>query len=260
MKTITGFFIAVILTGCAQRKQPLPSPPLPIFVGAIAKIKESIAPVVCVHQDPNSLADSILDSVEGTAFFLRTDGTFATAGHVVQALTATTRRSPCRRSALYLPVEGWGAKGITFRVKFFFFSSVDCTRDDTIDIAVCRSPDDIRQRIGRDPAHVALNTTLQDDGTAIAFTGFPLNNVIPITSRGFTAAYRATADGSDPGELIIDKPGWPGASGSTVYIENGDVVGLVVQRGIGDAIGITISRPASLIERVLAKRQQSQKN
>ncbi|MGA3236900.1 MAG: serine protease [Bryobacteraceae bacterium] len=258
ISVFVSVFVSFMTIGCAtQRRTPLslsPKPEPADFIKTIAKIKESIAPVVCVHPNPNVPNEWILDSVEGTAFFLRIDGTFVTAGHVVRDFTIPTRARPCQRSAIYLPNEGWQSRVTDFRVRYFFFIQTDCTRDEAIDIAICRSPNNIRQELGRDPVPVVLNTVLQEDGVPAAFSGFPLNLVLPLTSQGSVAAYRGTTDDQGPRELVIDKGNWGGASGSPIYLEDGAVIGILLERGIGESAGITIGRPASFIERMLSTR------
>lgn len=253
-----GIGICSLLGGCAIRRSPT-SVPLavpPNFISTIAQIKESVVPVVCIHS-PRPGAEATLASVEGTAFFVRADGTFATAGHVVRDLTAPNRQTPCEQAAIYIPVGGWQPTAVTFRVQYFHFAPANCTRDDTLDLAICKTTRNIKEVRGSDPRPVELETVLQPDGTPAAFTGFPLQYIVPITSRGFIATYRNTSDKMGPRELIIDKPNWPGASGSPIFLENGRVIGIILQRGIGNALGITIGRPAAFLERVLAQRRQN---
>lgn len=49
--------------------------------------------------------------------------------------------------------------------------------------------------------------------------------------------------------MLVDKNNWPGASGSPIYLEDGRVIGVLVQRGIGinDAAGLTLGRVSKLI-------------
>lgn len=253
---------AIVLIGCGRvhtiATRP-PSPPPPQYISTIARIKHSVVPVVCVQlPQPNIRNEPALTSVEGTAFFVRADGTFATADHVIRDLTAPKRPTACEQAAIYIPEGGWQPRAPNFSVQYFYFSAADCTRDEGFDIAVCRCARRIRDFVGRDPEPVTLETALQEDGTPAAFTGFPLQQILPITSRGFTAAYRDIRDDRGPRELVVDKTTWPGASGSPIYLENGMVIGILLQRGIGDGAGITIGRPASFIEGLLAQRQQGQ--
>jgi hypothetical protein len=232
-------------------------PAEPTFTEAIAQIKRSVTPVVCIQlPGPGGPVEPTLVSVEGTAFFLRTDGSFATAGHIIRDLTNPSRVTKCPTAAIYLPRNGWQPRAANFRIEYFYFSAADCTRDDDLDIAVCRCPRNIKGVLNEDPRPVRLNTAIQDDGAPAAFTGFPLSTVVPLTSRGFTAAYRGALNEVDgPRELVIDKSAWPGASGSPIYLEDGSVIAIVIQRGIGDAAGMLMGRPAFFIDRLLSQRQ-----
>jgi hypothetical protein len=122
------------------------------------------------------------------------------------------------------------------------------------DIAICKIVRGIRPVLGREPNPVTLDTELKDDGTPIAFTGFPLSYAVPITSRGFTSGYSDTRDEKGPRDLIIDKSAWPGVSGSPIFLENGAVVGILVRRGIDNGSGLAMGRPASFIAKVLSQR------
>ncbi len=262
MRTSGIIFTIGVLSGCAHVPPVLPpaAPTPPNFINSIAQIKRSVVPVVCVRPQQGN-ADLTLVSVEGSAFFLLRDGTFVTAGHVVRDLTNPTRQITCPTSAIFIPEGGWQPRAVNFRVQYFFFSQANCTRDEGLDIAICRAPRDIRQTMGNDPQPVALDTTLQEDGTPAAFTGFPqtpLSFRVPVTSRGFIAAYAETVDESGPRQLFFDKTTWPGASGSPIYLENGKVVAILLARGTGDGAGVTIGRPALFIERLLAQGQQAQ--
>jgi hypothetical protein len=226
------------------------------FVDAVSLTKKSVAPVVCVDKESIRTSEVKLDSIEGTAFFLRADGTFATAGHVVQGLTSPNRSTPCQAAAIYLPMHDWKPRATKFRVGYFPFSASNCTMSEDFDIAICKSVRDIRPVLGREPSAVTLDTELKDDGTQVAFTGFPLSSAVPLTSRGFTSGYSNTRDEKGPRDLIIDKSAWPGASGSPIYLENGTVIGILLVRGINNGSGLTWGRPASFIEKVLAQRDK----
>jgi S1-C subfamily serine protease len=249
-----GIFLS--LCGC-RRVPPFVAAPIqiaPSFISATARIKRSVIPVVCAHfsQPGNNIT---LDSIEGTAFFVRSDGMFATANHVITGLTNPARRSPCQISAIYVPLVGWQPRVVNQRAHYSFFTAAFCTVDANIDVAVCGPIPDVVQSNSAPPDPVSFESALQDDGTPTAFTGFPLGSPSPVTSRGFTAAYRDAQDERGPRELIIDKTAWPGASGSPIYIEDGRVIGIVLARGTGEGAGIAIGRPASFIERLLAERQ-----
>ena len=137
------------------------------------------------------------------------------------------------------------------------FQFTSCTVNDELDLALCHTLTNVTERRdqGVQIVPVIFETSLQQDGTAVAFTGFPLSLTQPITSRGAVGTYRIVKDDFGPRELIIDKNAWPGASGSPVYLENGRVIGLIVQRGIGDGSGIAIARTSGFVARFIASQQ-----
>ena len=92
---------------------------------------------------------------------------------------------------------------------------------------------------------VSFEVAAQPDGTALAFTGFPLDNTTPISAKGFVAAYHY--HGTTPDEVLIDKNAWPGASGSPLYLANGRVVGMMTKTGTGAASGLSHARAAARI-------------
>lgn len=254
-----GFICPLFIMICCCQKHVAvaPAPPASTFLSTIPVVKRSIFPIVCVHRQIQPPGDDVLRSIEGTAFFVGQDGTFATAAHVIRGLTVPNRIAPCEQAAFYLPMQGWN-RAYNFRISTFYFSRDDCTVDEQLDIAVCRwpGPGTIQSRVGNAPQPLTVNPTLQDDGTPVAFTGFPLQFVEPLTATAVVAAYRNVPDANTgPHEIVIDKTTWPGASGSPIYLANGEVVGIVLARGAGDAIGIGIGRPARFIQQVLATRR-----
>jgi V8-like Glu-specific endopeptidase len=119
------------------------------------------------------------------------------------------------------------------------------------DIARCRSV----ARITVEFTPVRFEDSEQRAATAVAFTGFPLQSLDPITSRGYIAAYTSQVAGLGKTEMLIDRTAWPGDSGSPVYLEDGRVIGMVQKRGTGNAEGIAFVRPTRFIQRLLATRQ-----
>src|SRR5437016_4922333 len=123
-------FILTLFCGCGSMHPVVSQPPpgVPSFINAITQIKRSVIPVVCV-QIPQ-VGEPRLISVEGTAFFVRADGTFATAGHVVRGLASPDRINPCPTAAIYIPRNGWQPQAATLRIAYFYFTAANCIRDD----------------------------------------------------------------------------------------------------------------------------------
>jgi len=226
------------------------------FPASIERIKHSVAPVIC--RGPDTVVDTrltpTLRSVVGTAFFTSATGEFVTAAHVIAAFKTVPGCVP----AIYLPTAGWATDTQRFNVRFLNVSRCLLVND-AVDIAICRTDTDLSLEASRvlNIVPVALNTLRQPDGTPLAFTGFPLQAVQPLTSRGYVAAYRRGAELTE-GELVVDKTGWPGVSGGPVYIADGSVVGVVLARGVGDNAGVTIARPTSFLRQLLDQARQAQ--
>lgn len=248
--------ILLLSTGCAIRKtaqspdqhqnqlRPLPSTTPPVlFVDAVDQIKKSIAPVVCVH--PNANSDWQLESIEGTAVFISRDGSFITPNHVISGM-AGPRTRPCTLSAIYIPDDGVWRRGTSaFRIHYASFVGSGCTVNTRLDMAYC-SPVPGSMTMSVAPAR--FETAPQADGTPVAFSGFPLNNPIPLTTIGAIATYSSTSSG---GTIVMDKTAWPGASGSPIYLQNGRVIGIVLARGTGDAAGLAYGRTVLSINNML---------
>src|ERR1700730_13432687 len=208
-------------------------------------MKRSVAPVVCAQA---GTPDWTLQSVEGTAFFVFADGTFLTPNHVIEGINNPVRQNPCPSPALYIPVNGWQTTAQTFRVDFYAFVPSLCKIDRSLDTAVCKP---IKPITGIVP--VILEHLLPPDGTPVAFTGFPLRNVTPITSIGAIAGY-TDERGTGPLSIIVDKNNWPVASGSPIYLQNGKVVGMLALRGAGEGAGLTYGRTSKALSDVLGER------
>jgi len=205
------------------------------FPTSIERMKRSIAPVVC----RTGVADRPVSLILGTAFFVSSEGEFVTAAHVIESAPASCN------TAIYVPLEGWRSEAEGIRL--FNFRRQECRVETNADIAVCQTMVQPTTVQGTDAEPVILDPfAFPADGTEIAFTGFPLRNAEPLTARGFLAAYRNPA--RNGGERwILDRTAWPGSSGSPVYLQDGRVIGVVIQRGINDASGLAYARPASQV-------------
>ncbi len=237
------WILALWLVNAAPAANP------PGFTGAIQAIKHSVIPIVCIAVN-GTVAETL--SVEGTGFFVAADGTFITANHVIESMVSAQRKAPCPHTAFYLPQSGWSSQQATFQSDYYVFHADECKRDADLDIARCRSVRTV------EPAHkiaaVTFETSLQPDGTPVAFTGFPLQFQIPLSSVGNISGYVTTrADGRGPRAIIMDKEAWPGASGSPLYLANGKVVGLLRLRGVNSGTGRTIGTPSRLIQEFLSQ-------
>lgn len=236
------FLFILLIFLCLPLKAQQPDP----FIHAIEGVKSSVVPILCIRQDILGQLNLIID---GTGFFINSSGYFLTAAHVIAELRRTTIMQPTACvMAIYLPENGWQRDAANFNIKWHAFT--DCFVDETLDIAACKTIDDVTSGI----RPMTFRGELLADGTAVAFTGFPLGAVEPLSARGYVAAYRAAVENLGPTELVIDRQNWPGSSGSPAYDVDGNVVGIVLQRGIGDGVGMAIARPTSRILAFLASK------
>jgi S1-C subfamily serine protease len=218
------------------------------FSAAMGKMKQAVVPVVCFVTQAKT-NDSYLISIEGTGFFITGDSRVITAGHVAQSMTSKSRIPACPTPAIYLPVDGWN----TSSTRIEYIPITQCAYGNSLDIAACDLLEDPMKvsEITIKPVPAALDHTVYPDGTPVAFTGFPLNFIKPITSQGIVGTYRGDNPVLGTTELVIDKNAWPGASGSPVYESSGKIVGMIVQRGFNDASGLAFAIPGKVIRKFL---------
>ena len=238
-----GFLWVCNGAGKKSERHPLPDPQEFSLVDVIRSMKRSIAPVVCAT---SGTPDWTLNSVEGTAFFVSTDGIFVTPNHVIDGIVSAQRQTPCPVAAIFIPANGWSTNAPTLRVNFYGFKTGSCNINRELDVAVCKPLKPVT-----DITPAVLETTPPPDGTPVAFTGFPLSNVMPITSTGTVAGYKDLRE-TGPETIIVDKNTWPGASGSPIYLRNGRVVGMLTLRGTGDGAGLTYGRTGKVLSDLLA--------
>ena len=79
------------------------------------------------------------------------------------------------------------------------------------------------------PVPVQVDAIEKPDGYAVAGTGYPLMNLLPITARGYIGGY--TRDMRGISQMVLDRAAWPGGSGSPVYDARGKVLGIVLATG-----------------------------
>jgi hypothetical protein len=182
-------------------------------------ITTSVFPVACVASDGRVLG------VIGTGFFVNRLGDFVTARHVLEyAMAAQNRRAA--------------------------FSFGMCRSDAAGDIATCRTsrnPFGILSRLSA----VRLLTPPNATQASVAYCGFPLNHLRPQTHRGVAEPYEMRANRP---MLMIHTAAQPGASGSPVYLSDGDVIGMVIIAGTMRFAGTSLAEPAELIRLFLLKQ------
>ena len=217
------------------------------LIAAISRVKDSVAPVICRARDSDGNPINGVQSVVGTAFFTSVRGRFATAAHVI----TDTRRPNCT-PAIYVPTEGWEQTTPALAIRIYNFNHCSVVNT-ALDIAICETDDDLTRDAARGVrvTPVVFNKVKHAAGTFVAFLGFPLQETTPVSVRGSIAAYWTTQQLVN-GELVIDKSSWAGMSGGPVFLGDGSVIGIVTNRGTKTREGMTMARPAWLIEEALA--------
>ncbi|MEO8097610.1 MAG: serine protease [Acidobacteriota bacterium] len=212
-------------------------------------MKRSVTTLVC-------LTDTGLDAKAskhlGTGFFVSVKGDFITAAHVIFA-DVDHGESRCKYSAALLPLGRWRPEAPDEELAWFEFKPSECETMAAIDLVRCSLSDEglLKQHAVRiEPA--AFDENVPPDGSEVAFTGFPLGLRDPVTSRAIVATYRVERSGTTLiSRIVLDRSTWTGTSGSPVYLSNGRVIGVVVEKGTGEAEGITLVRPTHAFHEIL---------
>lgn len=225
--------------------------PKDVSIETIERIKLSVVPIVCAYSEDNNVH---IAAGIGTGFFVDSFGRFVTAGHV---LNDWEKIAPLRHAcapATYIPDHGW--RKFERTISFESFAFVNCDREADLDLAVCEPTDNpftstkiTKGRI----APVTFDTYEWPDGSPVAFTGFPLEYVMPITSKGFVGGHMATPHTDSNFDYAIDKAAWPGCSGSPLYTESGRVIGILLAAGANAGTGLSYARSAAVIVDFLAR-------
>ena len=237
MKAIAIFFAALLLTVSAPA-----SVSDSVSVETIEKMEQSIVPILCMRVDDKNQIQTRVTL--GTGFFINRNGDVLTAAHVVTELQRlTSLENPCF-GAIYVAKTEWKNRYRNVDTDLQWFRMAECEYRENVDMGVCKAHlnpflDPTTNKFIR-PVSLA-SYVRYNDGSPIAFTGFPLQFAYPITSKGYIASYDPTAK-----KLIIDKTAWPGASGSPLYTSDGKVIGIVVEQGTDKSAGLAFARPTDL--------------
>lgn len=241
--------VAVALPEPARAQEPTPAAAsADPFLATIATMKRAVTPIACMESGDGGIRRP--SRIAGTAFFLTPDGEFMTAAHVIADVlrgSLSTGTEGCASPVVYLPLNEWPSGSNEFTARWYLFDAAKCVQDSGLDLAFCRTRQNPSEDLQRTIGTVAFEHGLQVDGTAVAFTGFPLNVIQPMTARGHIAMYTSR------NELIVDQSAWPGVSGCPVYLVDGSVIGVLIQRGTGDGTGRSIVRTTVEIDAFLVR-------
>lgn len=189
--------------------------------------------------------------IAGSAFFINDEGYFITATHVLDGSYGDTTQAIKEEYILAVYIIISRLQNGIMNAHWFKFN--DCIKNTDADIAVCRpdtnpfTVEEVKRRIGFATFKKSPNIK---DGMPVAFTGFPLDSLRPITAKGNIASYDEIK-----GAIIIDNSAWPGVSGSPVYLFDGKVIGIVLRGGINEASGLAVARYSESITKFLAENK-----
>src|SRR5215831_4638599 len=219
------------------------------FIGAVETMKHSVAPVTCVVVNGG---ESKLLARRGTAFFVSTAGEFITAAHVL--LDMQKIDPACPVTAVILPRNRtWDPSALNEDVEWFAFKIGTCLIDRDLDVAKCRTTDDLSsQTLDFKIVPVKFHWDVPPDAAQVAFTGFPLNARDPMTLRANVAAYRPVWRNEKlVPEVLLDRGAWPGSSGSPIFLSDGRVIGILIAARTEEGTAMTNLRPVSAVRDLL---------
>jgi len=225
--------------------------PKSVSIETIGSIQRAIVPIVCTQVDEKN--EWQIKRIIGTGFLINREGYFLTAGHVVlewEKISAAF--GPCF-PAVYIPKTPWGERNRKAVAQVRWSRFDECKYESGADVAVCKLLENpfTNPIISKNVTPLKLGSIVNHaDGSPVAFTGFPLGFHVPVTSKGYIAAY----SGGDK-KLLIDKSAWPGASGSPVYDADGKVIGLLIATGLAEGAGLTYAEPADVVLEFLSKEK-----
>ena len=224
---------------------PLLAMPQGVSPATIARVKNSVVPVVCGRLDQRN-EFHVVQSL-ATGFLINSQGNIVTAEHAASDLTKFSA-SNNYFGAIFVVAGGEASEDM---VTTRWFRITTCQADPQRDLAACflsENPMEDAELKSRIAPLKFTSPFRYSEGTPVAFTGYPLRMGRPLTSKGYIAARY-------PDQLIVDKSVWPGASGSPVYTAEGKVIGLILKTGLGLGTGLTYAAPADAIMNFLSKNE-----
>jgi len=229
------------------------------FVEVVAKIKPSVVGIG-IHT-PTSRPQNIL---RGTGFVIGDGHYIVTNEHVLPTLLD---ESLLQKIAIFI------GSGRTAKVR----KAEIVAKSSLYDLAILKISGPAL------PATTLANGDFLPDGSAIAFTGFPIGSVLglyPVTHRGIISSVTPTViPAASAGQINLkmlkrmknpylvyqlDATAYPGNSGSALYnMETGDVVGIINKvfvQGTKEAVisapsGITYAIPVKYLHQVLREKK-----
>jgi hypothetical protein len=239
------------------------------FISAIGSMQRSVVPVLCVQtiqprlepmpqqgisppSQPGHAAPAspqLQPVVAGTAFFLTRRGDFITAASVLSNFLEGAPFAGCTMMVWFTsPVDPAG----NFTSQAFRVALQDCVVDAQIDVARCRTIDDLTKESGGrfTPDPVTLDDRQPNAGSLVGTTGFILYDNTPIAALSHVGGYQPAPPAAT--QMVIDRPASAGAAGSPVYDSRGKVLGMIAQVRNLVLTNISVASTSLAISRFLA--------
>jgi V8-like Glu-specific endopeptidase len=209
----------------------------------IETIQRSVFPIVCVEKRIAEGRETFHTKLlVGTGFFINRKGDFMTAAHIPLDLKWLTVKENCFE-AIQLTKVPWKERANDTQLKWFAITESQYNKEADVAVGHLRlNPFDAADISPNITPVTFTDFSKYADGSPVAFTGFPLQSVYPVTSKGSIASYIPSQK-----LFAIDKNVWPGASGSPVYDSEGKVIGLIIKGGINEGAGLAYARSTDYI-------------
>lgn len=216
-------------------------------IDTIKKMKSSVAPIECLAVSVH--VPRVVNGNAGTAFFVNTDGNFVTANHVIDEVKSLNTK--CSPAILAPPATRKNDTGRAAARPIYWFEPSSCSQDPADDVAVCRTIDNpFSAEPSLGVAMVTFETSQQQEGLEVAFTGFPNGYAWPVTVR---ASIATTTPLNSLPTITLDRLIWHGMSGAPLYSPSGNVIGVMIGGETGDNADLSVARPASVVVEYLRR-------
>jgi V8-like Glu-specific endopeptidase len=221
-----------------------PPPHGPVPEKTVEDIGRVVVPMVCESLSPDQGF-----TIMATGFFVKRSGTIITAGHVITLGPSDFKKKgfPCV-PAIVVPLHGWPIRLIAgYNVLIRVRSCVLPAEDDVTACDLTLNPFDSPELV----SHIGVahtDTSKLRVGTPVSLTGFKEGSQTPLTFDAHVLELTPTRIGPD---IVLDSPGGEGMSGAPVYLDNGNVIGVMTH----NSGTMSNARPASVIQHLLTKKK-----
>jgi len=235
---------ASLIAGVLCGEEPRPG------IEVIDQMKRSVLAIAVAPIGKDGAVDFKQLVTVATAFLLSSDGSFATADHVLRDLEAYRTKRPSQQVVLLPSAGKWPSGPNPVATRYCLFDVVK--RDQISDIAICRVVRDPENDAAVARMHpVDLQTEVPPDGTEVRFLGFAEKSALPLVGAGLIASYQMDEQLLRP-NIVLHATGIGGWSGSPVFLASGKVIGVFcTSTGEKEEAGLSGVRPAQLVVNAL---------